>query len=92
MCGFDPLHRHQLIALQQHSLPHPGGWRTAAEAREVRAAAAQAGGHATLIRGADKSDGVFTPVSDVLMRIHQGLKQAFDPARIFNPGRLYAEL
>jgi glycolate oxidase FAD binding subunit len=67
-------------------------WRTAAEAREVRAAAAQAGGHATLIRGADKSDGVFTPVSDVLMRIHQGLKQAFDPARIFNPGRLYAEL
>jgi FAD/FMN-containing dehydrogenase len=27
-----------------------------------------------------------------LMRIHQGLKQAFDPARIFNPGRLYAEL
>ena len=67
-------------------------WRTAADAREVRAAAAQAGGHATLIYGADKSDGVFTPVSEVLMRIHRGLKQAFDPARIFNPGRLYAEL
>ena len=32
------------------------------------------------------------PVSDVLMRIHQGLKQAFDPACVFNPGRLYAEL
>ena len=28
----------------------------------------------------------------VLMRIHHGLKQAFDPAGIFNPGRLYAEL
>jgi glycolate oxidase FAD binding subunit len=67
-------------------------WRTTAEAREVRAAAALAGGHATLVRGADKSSGVFTPLSDVLMRIHQGLKQAFDPACVFNPGRLYAEL
>jgi hypothetical protein len=67
-------------------------WRTTADTREVRAAAALADGHATLIRGADKSSGVFTPVSDVLMRIHQGLKQAFDPARVFNPGRLYAEL
>jgi len=28
----------------------------------------------------------------VLMRVHQGLKQAFDPARIFNPGRLYSGL
>jgi glycolate oxidase FAD binding subunit len=44
------------------------------------------------MRGADKSCGVFTPVSDVLMRIHRGLKQAFDPARVFNRGRLYAEL
>ena len=67
-------------------------WRTSAEAPEVRAAAALAGGHATLIRGSDKSAGVFTPVSDVLMRVHQGLKQAFDPARVFNPGRLYAGL
>jgi glycolate oxidase FAD binding subunit len=67
-------------------------WRTAAHPREMRAAAALAGGHATLIRGADKSSGVFTPVSDVLMRIHKGLKQAFDPACVFNPGRLYAEL
>jgi glycolate oxidase FAD binding subunit len=67
-------------------------WRTAASAGEVRAAAAAAGGHATLVRGADKSGGVFAPLSDVLMRIHRGLKQAFDPARIFNPGRLYAGL
>jgi FAD/FMN-containing dehydrogenase len=58
----------------------------------VRAAAAGAGGHATLIRGADRSHGVFTPLSDVLMRVHHRLKQAFDPARIFNPGRLYAGL
>jgi glycolate oxidase FAD binding subunit len=67
-------------------------WRTTAATAEVRAAAAAAGGHATLIRGADKSNGVFSPLSDALLRIHQGLKQAFDPARVFNPGRLYAEL
>jgi glycolate oxidase FAD binding subunit len=67
-------------------------WRTGAPTHQVRAAAALAGGHATLMRGADKSAGVFTPVSDVLMRIHRGLKQAFDPECIFNPGRLYAGL
>lgn len=67
-------------------------WRTRAAARELRDAAAGAGGHATLIRGADKSDGVFTPLGEVLMRIHRQLKQAFDPAGIFNHGRLYAEL
>jgi glycolate oxidase FAD binding subunit len=67
-------------------------WRTGAESGEVRRAAALVGGHATLLRGADKSAGVFTPLGDALMRIHQGLKQAFDPSGLFNPGRLYAEL
>jgi FAD/FMN-containing dehydrogenase len=67
-------------------------WRTGAAPREVRAAAVSSGGHATLVRGADKSAGVFTPLNAVLMRIHHGLKQAFDPAGIFNPGRLYAGL
>jgi hypothetical protein len=67
-------------------------WKTTAPAAQVQSAAARAGGHATLIRGADKSQGAFAPLSDVLMRVHQQLKQAFDPARIFNPGRLYAGL
>jgi glycolate oxidase FAD binding subunit len=67
-------------------------WRTGAAPREVRAAAASLGGHATLVRGADKSAGVFAPLDAVLMRVHRGLKQAFDPVGIFNPGRLYAEL
>jgi glycolate oxidase FAD binding subunit len=67
-------------------------WRTPAPAAQVRALAARAGGHATLVRGADKSAGAFAPLSEVLMRIHQGLKDAFDPARIFNPGRLYSQL
>ncbi len=67
-------------------------WRTDAPARELRAAAAQAGGHATLFRGADKSAGVFAPLSAPLLRIHRGLKRAFDPDGVFNPGRLVADL
>jgi len=66
-------------------------WRTTATPDVVREAAARAGGHATLIRGQDRVE-VFAPLSAVLLRVHQGLKQAFDPARIFNPGRLYAGL
>ena len=66
-------------------------WRTTATPDVVREAAARSGGHATLIRGKDRVE-VFAPLSAVLMRVHQGLKQAFDPARIFNPGRLYAGL
>jgi FAD/FMN-containing dehydrogenase len=66
-------------------------WRTSAQPGAMRDAAAGAGGHATLIKGADRS-GVFAPLSAVLMRTHQALKQAFDPKRIFNPGRLYPGL
>jgi glycolate oxidase FAD binding subunit len=60
-----------------------------------RAAARAAGGHATLFRAGAASpprDGVFTPLDPVNQRLHQQLKQAFDPGGIFNPGRLYADL
>ena len=67
-------------------------WRTAAPAAELRAKAAGTGGHATLVRAADKSGGAFAPLSGELMRIHRALKSAFDPERILNPGRLYADL
>jgi glycolate oxidase FAD binding subunit len=67
-------------------------WRTRAPGEQVRAVAARAGGHATLFRAADKSAGVFAPLAPPLLRIHRGLKQAFDPAGVFNPGRLYADL
>ena len=63
-----------------------------ADARSIREAAAQAGGHATLFRAADKSAGVFTPLQPALAKIHRKLKQAFDPAGIFNPGRMYPDL
>jgi len=63
-----------------------------ADARTIREAAAQAGGHATLFRATDKSAGVFTPLPPALAKIHRNLKCAFDPAGIFNPGRMYPDL
>jgi glycolate oxidase FAD binding subunit len=66
--------------------------RTTAGAAAVREAAARAGGHATLFRGGDKAAGVFAPLAPALLKLHQGLKAAFDPAGIFNRGRLHPEL
>ena len=68
-------------------------YRTGAAAREMRALAQNAGGHATLFRGAAAvGETVFTPLPEALLAINQRLKQSFDPSGIFNPGRLYAKL
>lgn len=61
-------------------------------AATVREAARAVGGHATLFAAHDKSAGAFAPLAPPLMRIHHALKRSFDPAGIFNPGRLYADL
>jgi glycolate oxidase FAD binding subunit len=66
-------------------------WRTNEEATTVRAAAKAAGGHATLFRGGDRSSGVFTPLDTELARLHRNVKAVFDPAGVFNRGRLYPE-
>ncbi len=69
-------------------------WITDTDAQTVRISAKQAGGHATIFRTGqnyDRSAGVFTPLPAPLMKIHRGLKAAFDPARIFNRGRLYPD-
>jgi glycolate oxidase FAD binding subunit len=55
----------------------------------VRSAAARGGGHATLFRAREKSAAVFHPLPPAASRLHERLKRAFDPAGIFNPGRLY---
>ena len=65
--------------------------KTNADANAIRDAVSRVKGHATLFRGADKSAGCFSPLEPVLRRIHRQLKSAFDPAGIFNPGRMYAE-
>jgi len=61
-------------------------------AAEIRRRAAELGGYATLFRGGDRRGEVFTPLAPALLGIHRRLKQAFDPAAVFNPGRMYPEL
>lgn len=63
--------------------------RSTADAADIRARAAGLGGHATLIHGGDRNGAVFQPLPPVLWQLHQRLKQAFDPAGILNPGRMY---
>jgi glycolate oxidase FAD binding subunit len=65
--------------------------KTNADAAAIRAAASAAGGHATLYKGGDKSAGVFQPLAPAVARIHRNLKQAFDPAGVFNPRRMYTD-
>ncbi|MEO6407715.1 MAG: glycolate oxidase subunit GlcE [Burkholderiaceae bacterium] len=85
-----------VLALSGEQLIEWGGaqrWLcSAAPAAQVRDAAARVGGHATLFCSRDKSAGVFAPLQSPLDRIHRELKKAFDPARVFNPGRLYPDL
>jgi glycolate oxidase FAD binding subunit len=66
--------------------------KSSAPAAKMREAVARAGGHATLFRAREKSAACFTPLGPIAMRMHRELKAAFDPAGIFNPGRLYPEL
>jgi glycolate oxidase FAD binding subunit len=58
----------------------------------VRETARRLKGHATLFRAADKGEGCFMPLEPVAARVHRDLKAAFDPDRVFNPGRMYPEL
>ncbi len=66
--------------------------RTSAKAEEVFAAARSKGGHATMFRTVGKRFQVFQPLPPELAKLHHALKRAFDPHRIFNPGRLYEDL
>jgi glycolate oxidase FAD binding subunit len=66
--------------------------RTDADAATVRTAAARAGGTATLFRGGDRSAGVFHPLPAGNALLQRRLKDAFDPERLFNPGRMVPDL
>lgn len=62
-----------------------------APAREIRRIAAALRGHATCYTpGVD--DNPFEPLPPEILRLHQRLKAQLDPARLFNPGRMYAEI
>lgn len=65
------------------------------DAPRLREAAARAGGHATLFIADSarsvRAEGTFDSLKPPLDRIHRQLKKEFDPAAIFNRGRLYPD-
>ena len=65
-------------------------YATEAKAEEIRSKISRVNGHACLFRG-NTTPQKFHPLSQVLINIHRKLKQAFDPACILNPGKMYAE-
>jgi glycolate oxidase FAD binding subunit len=67
---------------------------SAAEGQTVRDAAVKAGGHATLFRrgGSARSLPCFTPLSGAQLRIQRNVKNEFDPAGIFNAGRMFPDM
>jgi len=66
-----------------------------AAAAEIRAAVAESGGHATLMRGPEALRNalpVFQPQSAGLAALTRKVKESFDPRGILNPGRMYVGL
>ncbi|MDQ0033792.1 glycolate oxidase FAD binding subunit [Variovorax boronicumulans] len=61
------------------------------QAARIREAAHAAGGHATLFRTPASNIPRFDAMSAPIARIHRALMQEFDPHRIFNRGRLFAD-
>jgi glycolate oxidase FAD binding subunit len=62
---------------------------------DIRRAVATHGGHATLIRAGEqvrRTVEVFHPLAPQADKLTRGLKHAFDPQRLLNPGRMYATL
>ena len=61
------------------------------QAARIREIAHAAGGHATLFRTPASDTPRFDAMSAPIARIHRALMQEFDPHRIFNRGRLFAD-
>lgn len=62
-------------------------------AAAVRGALAASGGHATLVRAPEEARAridVFQPQGAALMKLTAGIKAAFDPDGVLNPGRMWA--
>jgi glycolate dehydrogenase FAD-binding subunit len=65
-----------------------GGLVWIAGGEEVRATAQRLGGHAVLMRSA-RRDAPFPPEDAARAGLTRAVKAAFDPLRLFNPGRMY---
>ena len=75
------------------SLPADNGEPGDGGAALVRAAVAEAGGHATLVvadAALRDTEAVFEPQEPSLAALTARIKDGFDPHRVLNPGRMYA--
>jgi glycolate oxidase FAD binding subunit len=69
-------------------------WARAGERAALQAIASKAGGHACLFKSstsglhADKLNSAFQPLSPVLAKINQGLREQLDPHQVFHTGRI----
>jgi glycolate oxidase FAD binding subunit len=64
-------------------------------ATDIHARAASAGGHALLVRqqaSAPEAADIFQPLDEVTHALVSRLKDAFDPQRVLNPGRMYRNI
>ncbi|HEX9584292.1 MAG TPA: glycolate oxidase subunit GlcE [Gammaproteobacteria bacterium] len=81
------------LALPGETIADWGGalrWlRSDADADSIRSVVASAGGHAMMFKGGDRRGQVYHPLTPELLKLHRRLKSAFDPAGIFNPGKMY---
>lgn len=85
-----------VLALDEDPLIEWGGAQrwvyTQRSSDEMREIARKAGGHAVAFRRADETIRVFDRPTEPLLAIHRRLKDAFDPLRIFNRGRMFPNL
>lgn len=69
-------------------------WARASERETLQAIASKAGGHAVLFKAsqaygdADKASGAFQPLTPVLAKINQRLREQLDPHQVFNTRRM----
>ncbi len=76
---------------QLHEWAGAQRWLVGSDAASIREAARAAGGHAVAFRNAAPGVPVFAPAGGASLAIQRRLLEVFDPARIFNRGRLVAE-
>ena len=50
------------------------------------------GGSVTAYRNHPSDVNVFHPLPEAMLKLQRGIKSSFDPAGIFNPGRMHPEL
>ncbi|MDK1024974.1 MAG: glycolate oxidase subunit GlcE [Gammaproteobacteria bacterium] len=67
-------------------------WYQRLDREKAEQLAENGSGHATLFRTSSSEAARFHPLSPELAEIHKRLKYAFDPGRVFNPGRMYADI